>query len=115
MPRQGRAVFAGVPHHITQRGNRREDVFDTDEDREAYLTWLHEYCQQNKVEILAYCLMTNNIHLIALPKTETGLKLKGTLPFFKISHISQPLKMPIGCHQSGVMKTRSRVNNRIGK
>ncbi len=74
MPRQGRAVFAGVPHHITQLGNRREDVFDTDEDREAYLTWLHEYCQQNKVEILAYCLMTNNIHLIALPKTETGLQ-----------------------------------------
>jgi putative transposase len=70
MPRQARAVFAGLPHHITQRGNRREDVFYTDEDREVYLGWLKEYCKQHKVEILAYCLMTNHIHIIAVPKTE---------------------------------------------
>ena len=74
MPRQARTVFAGVPHHITQRGNRREDVFFTDEDRETYLEWLKDYCSKHKVEILAYCLMTNHIHLIALPKTETGLQ-----------------------------------------
>ncbi len=74
MPRQARAVFAGVPHHITQRGNRREDVFYTDEDREVYLGWLKEYCKQHKVEILAYCLMTNHIHIIAVPKTEAGLQ-----------------------------------------
>jgi putative transposase len=70
MPRQARTVFAGVPHHITQRGNRREDVFYTDEDRETYLGWLNEYCQLHKVEILAYCLMTNHIHIIVLPKTD---------------------------------------------
>ncbi len=74
MPRKARAVFAGVPHHITQRGNRKEDVFFTDEDREVYLRWLKEYCKQHKVEILAYCLMTNHIHIIALPKTEAGLQ-----------------------------------------
>ena len=74
MPRQARTVFAKVPHHITQRGNRREDVFYTDEDREIYLTWLQEYCLLHEVEILAYCLMTNHIHLIALPKTEAGLQ-----------------------------------------
>ncbi|MCP4492465.1 MAG: transposase [Gammaproteobacteria bacterium] len=74
MPRQARTVFAGVPHHITQRGNRREEVFYTDEDRTTYLDWLHEYSQKHKVEILAYCLMTNHIHLIALPKTEEGLQ-----------------------------------------
>ena len=39
MPRQARAVFEGVPHHITQRGIRREDVFYTDDDRETYLGW----------------------------------------------------------------------------
>jgi hypothetical protein len=48
MPRQARTVFAGVPHHITQRGNRREDVFYTNEDRETYLGWLNEYCQLHK-------------------------------------------------------------------
>lgn len=74
MPRQARTVFAGVPHHITQRGNRREDIFYTDEDREIYLTWLQEYCLLHKVEILAYCLMSNHIHLVAVPKTETGLQ-----------------------------------------
>ncbi|MCP4876292.1 MAG: transposase, partial [Gammaproteobacteria bacterium] len=39
-------------------------------DRTTYLDWLYEYSQKYKVEILAYCLMTNHIHLIALPKTE---------------------------------------------
>ncbi len=74
MPRLARTVFAKVPHHITQRGNRREDVFHTDEDREFYLTWLVDYCQEYKVDILAYCLMTNHIHLVAVPTTETGLQ-----------------------------------------
>lgn len=74
MPRLSRTVFAGVPHHITQRGNRREDIFFTDEDREAYLSWLKEYCEKFGVEILAYCLMTNHIHLVAVPSTDDGLQ-----------------------------------------
>ena len=59
---------------MTQRGNRREDVFFTDEDREAYLSWLKEYSDKHQVEILAYCLMTNHIHLVAVPATEDGLQ-----------------------------------------
>jgi putative transposase len=74
MPRLSRTVFAGVPHHITQRGNRREDIFFVDEDREAYLTWLQEYSELYEVEILAYCLMTNHIHLVAVPATDDGLQ-----------------------------------------
>ncbi len=74
MPRLARTVCAGVPHHITQRGNRREDVFYTDEDRHAYLGWLKEYAGKYKVDILAYCLMTNHIHLVAAPATEEGLQ-----------------------------------------
>ncbi len=74
MPRVARAVFSGVAHHITQRGNRREDVFYTDEDRQAYLDWLKEYSQKNRLEILAYCLMTNHIHLVGVPRTEEGLQ-----------------------------------------
>lgn len=74
MPRLSRTVFSGVPHHITQRGNRREDIFFTDEDREAYLSWLKEYCEKFGVEILAYCLMTNHIHLVAVPSTDDGLQ-----------------------------------------
>lgn len=74
MPRIARTVFAGIPHHITQRGNRRNKVFFTDEDRLQYLNWLKEYCQKHHVQILAYCLMDNHIHLIALPKNEDGLQ-----------------------------------------
>ena len=74
MPRLARNVFANIPHHITQRGNRREDVFFKKEDREVYLQWLGEYCQKWSVKVLSYCLMTNHIHLILLPTTEDGLQ-----------------------------------------
>ncbi len=74
MPRQARVVFPNIPHHIIQRGNRREDVFFSDNDRKQYLEWLKEYCKEYKVEILAYCLMTNHIHLLAVPSTEDGLQ-----------------------------------------
>ena len=74
MPRQARVVFPNIPHHIIQRGNRREDVFFSDSDRKQYLEWLKEYCKEYKVEILAYCLMTNHIHLLAVPTTEDGLQ-----------------------------------------
>jgi len=63
-----------VPHHITQRGNRREQVFFTDDDRHTYLGWLKDYAEKYGVEILAYCLMTNHIHLIVVPATEDGLQ-----------------------------------------
>lgn len=73
MPRQARTVCAGIPHHITQRGNRRDDVFFDDEDRRCYLDWLREYCERHRVDVLAYCLMTNHVHLVAVPATENGL------------------------------------------
>lgn len=74
MPRLARTVCAGVPHHITQRGNRREEVFFTDEDRRAYLAWLKDYADRNEVDILAYCLMTNHVHLVAVPASADGLQ-----------------------------------------
>ncbi len=74
MPRVARTVFAHLPHHITQRGNRREDVFFEAEDRTTYLKWLGEYAAKFKVEVAAYCLMTNHIHLILIPSTEDGLQ-----------------------------------------
>jgi len=74
MPRLSRAVFTGVPHHITQRGNRREDVFFSDEDREVYLEWLQIYCEKHDVDVLAYCLMTNHIHLVLVPNSKDGLQ-----------------------------------------
>ena len=74
MPRLPRTVCARAPHHITQRGNRREKVFFTDDDRQAYLGWLQDYAAKHGVQVLAYCLMSNHIHLVAVPKAEDGLQ-----------------------------------------
>lgn len=74
MPRLPRNVFAHIPHHITQRGNRREDVFFTDEDRQIYLEWLMFYCDKYDVAVLAYCLMTNHVHLVLTPSSDDGLQ-----------------------------------------
>jgi putative transposase len=74
MPRQARAVFSGLAHHITQRGNRREDVFFSDEDRLVYLAWLQAYCVALGLEVRAYCLMSNHIHLVAVPATDDALQ-----------------------------------------
>ena len=59
-------------HHPA--GNRREKVFFTDDDRHAYLGWLKEYAEKHEVDILAYCLMPNHIHLVAVPATEDNLQ-----------------------------------------
>ena len=66
--------YLRVPHHITQRGNRREQVFFTDDDRQAYLARLKGYAEKYAVDILAYCLMTNHVHLIAIPANEDSLE-----------------------------------------
>jgi putative transposase len=73
MPRTKRFVIPGVAHHITQRGNNRSDVFFTDADREFYLSILLEQSRAYGLSISAYCLMTNHIHLVAIPQTGESL------------------------------------------
>ena len=73
MARLARVVLPGYPHHITQRGNRRQDVFFTDRDYAHYLELLVEWCAHEGIEIWAYCLMTNHVHLIVKPKKRSNL------------------------------------------
>ena len=61
-------VAVGAPHHLTQRGNNRQDVFLVDDDRRAYLERLRQDCRACGVRVLGYCLMTNHVHLIAVPE-----------------------------------------------
>jgi putative transposase len=75
MPRQARIVIPDVPHHIIQRGNRRGDIFFSTDDRILYLKWLLEYSQKHKLDILAYCLMTNHLHIVAIPRHENSIRL----------------------------------------
>jgi putative transposase len=73
MARFARAVAVGVAHHITQRGIDHQRVFFTDADRLTYLECLDTYCTQARVRILAYCLMSNHIHLVAVPEEPHSL------------------------------------------
>lgn len=66
-------VAPGCPHHVTQRGNRRQQTFFCDADYQAYLDLMAEWCGRCGVEIWAYCLMPNHVHLIATPETAQGL------------------------------------------
>ena len=72
MARLARVVLPGYPHHVTQRGNRRQDVFFQDGDYEYYLELLKTWCHSEGIDIWAYCLMTNHVHLIVTPKKRSN-------------------------------------------
>lgn len=73
MARLSRIVVPGYPHHVTQRGVRSLTVFHNDEDRRRYINFLAEESGRFGVEILAWCLMTNHVHFIAIPYQEKSL------------------------------------------
>ena len=74
MARLARVVVPGLPHHLTQRGNRRQPTFFCDEDYQSYLELMAQSCSVHHVEIWAYCLMPNHVHLIAVPQSADGLR-----------------------------------------
>lgn len=63
MARKKRIWYPGAVYHITNRGNRRSDIFRDEEDYEAYLQNLVEVGKRHPFEIYSYCLMTNHVHL----------------------------------------------------
>jgi putative transposase len=73
MPRIARIAIPGVPHHITQRGNNRQDVFFADDDRAMYLSLLNQQAEQYGLAVLGYCLMANHVHLVATPRDADSL------------------------------------------
>lgn len=75
MARLARVVAPGLPHHVTQRGNRREPIFFEDGDQDIYRDLLAEQVMRRGVEVWAYCLMPNHVHLILVPSDELGLGL----------------------------------------
>jgi putative transposase len=75
MARLARVVAIEAPHHITQRGNARQTVFEGDPDRLVYLDLLCQYCRLDRLKLLGYCLMSNHIHLIAIPARPESMPL----------------------------------------
>jgi putative transposase len=74
MTRLARIVIPGLPHHVTQRGNRRERIFFSDEDYQFYLDELVAASRKAGSEIWAWCLMPNHVHLLIVPDNEDGLR-----------------------------------------
>ena len=73
MARLPRLVVPGYPHHLTQRGVRSMAIFTSDVDRISYLSFIAEECKRHEVDVLAWCLMTNHVHFVAMPKAEQSL------------------------------------------
>jgi len=74
MARLARAVFPGLPHHVTQRGNGRARTFFSDNDYRLYRDLLAEHAAAAQVEVWAWVLMPNHVHLILVPQDADGLR-----------------------------------------
>lgn len=74
MARLARIVLPGIPYHVTQRGNRRQQTFFEDGDYALYRDLLAEAARRAGSEIWSYCLMPNHVHLIVVPSHEDGLR-----------------------------------------
>ncbi len=74
MARIARVVAPGLPHLVTQRGNRDQQTFFTEDDYQAYLALVAEWSSYHGVQVWSYCLMPNHVHLIMVPLTDDGLR-----------------------------------------
>jgi putative transposase len=74
MARLSRIVIPGLPHHVTQRGNGRAQVFFDDADYALYRDWLGEACRVADVALWAWVLMPNHVHLILVPSDPDGIR-----------------------------------------
>ena len=74
MARMARVVVPNYPHHVTQRGNRRQKTFFCDEDYRYYIELISEFSLRSGTEIWAYCLMPNHVHMVMVPIEEDGLR-----------------------------------------
>jgi len=82
----GRIVITDWPHHVTQRGNYKQETFDENADYLRYLKWIAEYCKKYKLSILAFCLMPNHVHFIAIPHEKDSLSKTFNTCHMRYSH-----------------------------
>ena len=73
MARIARVMFAGLPFHLTHRGNHKETVFFSEQDRAQYLQLLRRHAERFKMAVWAYCLMPNHVHLIAIGRCKASI------------------------------------------
>ena len=74
MARLPRVVAPGLPHHLTQRGNRRQQAFFSDENYAEYRRLLVDACRRCRTQVRSYCLVSNHRHLLMVPADDLGLR-----------------------------------------
>lgn len=82
MPRIARLVLPDYPHHVTQRGNYQQTVFNIEKDYKYYLSLFKKYAEEHSLSILSFCLMPNHVHFICIPAGKDSLANT-----FKITHM----------------------------
>ena len=75
MPRNQRCVMPGQAYHLTQRGTNRQRVFFKDSDRSTYLKLMAHNLEDAGVRVLAWCLMSNHVHFVAVPERDDSLSV----------------------------------------
>src|SRR6266403_2932622 len=75
MARFARVVVVDVAHHVTQRGNAQQVILSDEAGRVAYLELLRQYSELHDLSLLGYCLMSNHVHLIVVPRKPDALAL----------------------------------------
>ena len=75
MARLARVMAVDTAHHVTQRGNARQFILESDADRRVYLDLLRQYSGLHELSLIGYCLMSNHVHLIVVPRRKDSLAL----------------------------------------
>jgi putative transposase len=73
MARFARVVALDVAHHVTQRGNARQFILNSDAERKVYLGLLIESLDHHEAALIGYCLMSNHVHLLMVPRQPDAL------------------------------------------
>ena len=73
MSRLARIAVVNVPHHVTQRGNARQFILASDDERAVYWSLLRKYLGLYELSLLGYCLMSNHVHLLLQPRQADSL------------------------------------------
>ncbi|MBS1839943.1 MAG: transposase [Acidobacteria bacterium] len=73
MARLARIAVVNVAHHVTQRGNGRQFILANDDERTVYLNLLRKYVEIYELPLLGYCLMSNHVHLVGVPRKSDSL------------------------------------------
>lgn len=102
MGRIARIVAVGYPHHVTQRGNNRADVFFSASDRKYYPAALARYCEEFKLKVWAYCLMSNHVHVVAVPEQPYSLAQGiGRTNLIYTQRVNLSIAGPAACGRTG--------------